>query len=717
MKQKKFLANLLAFVMILSGVMGVGTVSKADPGIGRYYCCWSGFDTSKAIKLVDDKTMMVDGTNQQTVTVSVESENYGVMDTATKEMKGYLFYVPVDSGKVKLKFIMKEDGVVGIAECSENEKGGLEITMKKNGGVDTEVDYSLTHQLNNKGEWKCIFMEKSGYVWVENQDAIVAVEMKEYPNSSGDSNTPSNTPSNNPEVTRGTTAKKNQLLVVSWNDELSDRLGYVLKEYPELQDKIVYYNLGMGGSSQEYMDRVKEISKSSSSSILVALDCSITDNMFGELQFVDLKKLGIEDDYANAYDYTKQVGSYKGKQYLTTWQVCPGNFLYNGDIAEEVLGTSDPAKVQEMIKTPEKFLDVAKKMKEAGYYMTSASSLSDGDTYPGWDASFNSNREEWEALYTTMKSEGYTSGAWAWGEDWNNEMEYDMVFGVISSSWFNPWCVPQDCALYSEGQSCPGPITYTWGGSYLGVTGNKKNQDLAAKVLKALCCDEKILTNIANHTMEIPNNKVVGVQLAAKSKAKTINAADIDNLRNLYNQVALAIGKEDHISLQKALKKNSTVKVGKDTYKINDLKKTMVTYIKTSSEKSTVKIPDTVTIRGLKYKVSQVGSNALKNNKRMTKLTIGKNVTEIGKGAFQNCTKLRTVDVKSTSLKKIGANAFYGDKKLTKVTLKTTKLKTVGKNALKNTSKKLTVKVPQKQVSKYRKIFKNKGNKTVSVKK
>ena len=152
----------------------------------------------------------------------------------------------------------------------------------------------------------------------------------------------------------------------------------------------------------------------------------------------------------------------------------------------------------------------------------------------------------------------------------------------------------------------------------------------------------------------------------------------------------------------------------------SDANNPTVAYKQTTNSKATkVTVPDTITIDGIKYKVTSVADNAVAKNKKITKVVIGKNVTSIGKNAFKNCTKLKTVEVKSTVLNKIGANAFSGDKKLTKITLKTTKLtkKSVGKNALKGTNKKLVIKVPKKQVSKYKTYFKNKGNKTVKVKK
>lgn len=111
----------------------------------------------------------------------------------------------------------------------------------------------------------------------------------------------------------------------------------------------------------------------------------------------------------------------------------------------------------------------------------------------------------------------------------------------------------------------------------------------------------------------------------------------------------------------------------------------------TKSKKQTV--PNTVTIDGVKYKVTSISGSAFAKNKKVTKVTIGKNVTLIGKNAFKNCTKLTTIEIKSSVLNKVGANA------------------------LKGTSKKLVIKVPKRMVSKYKGYFKNKGNEKVKVKK
>ncbi len=107
-------------------------------------------------------------------------------------------------------------------------------------------------------------------------------------------------------------------------------------------------------------------------------------------------------------------------------------------------------------------------------------------------------------------------------------------------------------------------------------------------------------------------------------------------------------------------------------------------------------IPSTVKVSGKSYKVTTIAKNALKGNKKLTKLTIGANVKKIGANAFRGCSKLKSIIVKT--------------KKLTK--------SKVGANAFKGINAKATIKVPKAKVKAYKKIVKAKGaGKNVKVKK
>ena len=141
------------------------------------------------------------------------------------------------------------------------------------------------------------------------------------------------------------------------------------------------------------------------------------------------------------------------------------------------------------------------------------------------------------------------------------------------------------------------------------------------------------------------------------------------------------------------------VKTPKKGDKVSDDKKTG-SYIITSSEKKevayvapanknakTITIPATIKVKGVTYKVTKIADNCFRNNKKITKITIGKNIVSIGKNAFYGCKKLKTITIRS--------------KKLTS--------KTVSKNAFKGLTKITTIKVPRKKLTAYKKLLKKKG--------
>ena len=77
-------------------------------------------------------------------------------------------------------------------------------------------------------------------------------------------------------------------------------------------------------------------------------------------------------DVANQYKYTKDIMTdSKGVLKGVSWQACPGGFIYRRSIAKAVLGTDDPAKVQEALSSWDKFDAVAAQAKAKGYFMLS----------------------------------------------------------------------------------------------------------------------------------------------------------------------------------------------------------------------------------------------------------------------------------------------------------------------------------------------------------
>lgn len=169
-------------------------------------------------------------------------------------------------------------------------------------------------------------------------------------------------------------------------------------------------------------------------------------------------------------------------------------------------------------------------------------------------------------------------------------------------------------------------------------------------------------------------------------------------VRAIYESKEIASSAEKSIATkQMLLTKGKTYTV--DGYKYKVLKSTnsskTVAFAGVSNKKLTkVLIPDTVVINGLKYKVTEISAKALKGNKKVKTVSIGTNVTKIGKQAFYKATKLANIVVKTKKLKSVGKNALYG------------------------ISKKAEIRVPSSKLSKYKKLFKGKGQKSsVQIKK
>ena len=129
-------------------------------------------------------------------------------------------------------------------------------------------------------------------------------------------------------------------------------------------------------------------------------------------------------------------------------------------------------------------------------------------------------------------------------------------------------------------------------------------------------------------------------------------------------------------------KTNSKFKITKITKKKGVVVGGTVEYLGPNNKKATkITVPNNVKVNGIKFKVTSIANNAVKNNKNLTTVTIGTNVTKIGANSFNGCKKLKTVTIRSTKINKIGKNAFKG------------------------IHKKAIFKLPKKQKTKYEKLI------------
>ncbi len=72
-----------------------------------------------------------------------------------------------------------------------------------------------------------------------------------------------------------------------------------------------------------------------------------------------------------------------------------------------------------------------------------------------------------------------------------------------------------------------------------------------------------------------------------------------------------------------------------------------------------VTIKETVTFKGKRFKITQIGNKAFKDYKKLQKITIGRKVSVIGKKTFANCRSLKVV-ILTGPKQKLPKNAFAG---------------------------------------------------------
>ena len=85
---------------------------------------------------------------------------------------------------------------------------------------------------------------------------------------------------------------------------------------------------------------------------------------------------------------------------------------------------------------------------------------------------------------------------------------------------------------------------------------------------------------------------------------------------------------------------------------------------------------NTVKIGGRSYPVVKINASACKGNQKITSVSIGSNVKNIGKKAFYGCKKLKKVNIKASSSLKVEKQAFKKLGKRATITLKGVKGKT-----------------------------------------
>lgn len=339
----------------------------------------------------------------------------------------------------------------------------------------------------------------------------------------------------------------------SWNDEFQKR---VTEFYPDvvetssdgtvtkLKDGTEIHwtiNPNQDGVYQQKLDEALGKQNSAAADDKIDLFLAETDYL---VKYIDkdanvampLKDLGIDPDkdLADQYQYTKDAASDADKvQRATSWQACPGLFIYRRGIAKNVFGTDDPDEIQKQVADWDKLEAAAKTLKEKGYFMTSSMGA---DTYrvfgnnceKPWVASgsttvtVDQNMMNWVKQSKTFTDAGYNdkvSGQWT--DDWNKDMAADSkVFGWFFPAWGINFTIQPNTGDAGKGDwaACNGPQAYNWGGSFLIACQGTDDPQHVKDIMMKLTADKKTLLDITAKTLDYTNTVSGMKELAANDQ-------------------------------------------------------------------------------------------------------------------------------------------------------------------------------------------------------
>ena len=243
----------------------------------------------------------------------------------------------------------------------------------------------------------------------------------------------------------------------------------------------------------------------------------------------DIEALSVTD-FSNTYPYTVQAASNtEGVVKGVSFQCCPSALIYRRSIAEDVLGTSEPAEVQALLDSWDKFNAVAADAKAKGYYMTASDAatyrvFSDNVTAP-WvndanELQFDAQIEAWMDQAKVFSDNGYTINTGIWDEPCTAQMFGDgKTMCYFGPAWYFNFSMGNaqdpEKGCYGDWAIVQGPQAHFWGGTWLMASASSDNPTMLADVMNTFINDEEVCTNLVANEQQFSNNQAVNAKFAA----------------------------------------------------------------------------------------------------------------------------------------------------------------------------------------------------------
>jgi len=275
----------------------------------------------------------------------------------------------------------------------------------------------------------------------------------------------------------------------------------------------------------EYQTKLKSALGTDEAPDIMALEASFVREYVESDILMTINDLLPAAEAAGTYQYVLDVATdFDGNLKALSWQATPGAVFYRRSIAKEYFGTDDPDEIQAMMSDMDGFTEMAATLKDAGggdVYMVASNREFENPYWANrsqpWvvDDTFviDPKMDEYVELSKMFRDEGYEAQAGQWSEGWfagmsdtlvDAEGNSKQIFCYFLPTWGLPYVLkPNATTEDGSGDTAgdwgivPGPLPYSWGGTFAGVLAESDNADLAKEIVTWMTTDETHLSNWA----------------------------------------------------------------------------------------------------------------------------------------------------------------------------------------------------------------------------
>lgn len=328
-----------------------------------------------------------------------------------------------------------------------------------------------------------------------------------------------------------------KLRILSWNASFEPTVKKWASEmgYSDSQIEIINLNIG-GGEAPSVYDQYF-LSGEDIDIFLIEQDWALK-YLNDDTKTAPLSALGFtESDFSEQYSYTKDIGrDENGVLKGVAWQVSSGAWCYRADLAQQYLGVKTPEEMQAKVSDWDKFQSTAKEVYSASGGKTALTTTLGGI----YNAFQYSRTQPWVvdnnlviddfcydfiSLAKNMIDNNYVTDIYQWTDTWYKAGQTDSTMGYFISSWgFGDAILlyaagGENGATYGKWRTCQGPSPYNWGGTWLCVSPETDNADMAASFINYLAVDKTSMKSLAeSETDYLPNNMAVTEELISEGK-------------------------------------------------------------------------------------------------------------------------------------------------------------------------------------------------------